>query len=136
VLTRPRAGGRPSIRAKVVSSYESPMPPTSFRSESIACLLSSKSPWEGECMIETSGEMVKDGISGPVYCRMQAFDYGDGRIRWAGWVNPAEGHPHWHPIVLCDGPYTLITNEGLQLEVILYTENGFFKGFQRGNRPV
>ena len=85
-------------------------------------------------MIATSGEMAKDGISGTVHCQMQAFDSGDGRIRWAGWVTPTEGHPHWHPIVLCDGPYMLITNDGLELEITLCAEDGFFQGIQRAHR--
>jgi hypothetical protein len=82
-------------------------------------------------LIETSGAMAKDGVSGPVHCRMQAFDFGDGRIHWAGWVNPAEGHPHWNPIVVCDGPYTLITKDGLEVDIGLCNTEGFFKGVQR-----
>jgi hypothetical protein len=73
------------------------------------------------------GKLTGDGLSSQVICRLQAFKYEFGLL-WAGWVNPAEGHPHWHPTVLLDHrPLTLITEDGQELEILLKNEQGFFQ---------
>jgi hypothetical protein len=60
-------------------------------------------------------------------CWLQAFKYEFGLL-WAGWVKPAEGHPHWHPIVIVDHrPLTLTTEDGQKLEILLKNEQGFFQ---------
>jgi hypothetical protein len=70
----------------------------------------------------------KDDLSSRVICRLQAFKYESGPLRWAGWVNPAEGHPCWNPIVLLDRtPFTLVTDDGQQLEIFLRNEQGYFQ---------
>ena len=73
------------------------------------------------------GVLFKDDMSIPVMCWLQAFKYEFGLL-WAGWVNPAEGHPYWHPIVPLDPrPFTLVTNDGQELKIYLRNEQGFFQ---------
>jgi hypothetical protein len=80
-------------------------------------------------MRDVTGELTKDGLSSRVRCRLQAFDYGCGQLRWAGWVNPAEGHPLWHPIVIQDHrPFTFVTDDGQELEIVLHNTAGYFQG--------
>jgi hypothetical protein len=48
---------------------------------------------------------------------------GDGS--WRGWVWHAEGHPHWHPIVLLTPePFTLVLEDKRKLKVIVTSEHG------------
>jgi hypothetical protein len=73
------------------------------------------------------GVLSIDGLSSPVICRLQAFRYEFGLL-WAGWVNHAEGHPYWHPIVPLDSrPLTLVTDDGQELKIYLRNEQGFFQ---------
>jgi hypothetical protein len=74
------------------------------------------------------GELTGGGLSGLVRCWLQSCDLGDGRLRWAGWVNPAHGHPHWDPAVIRDHrPLTLITNGGQRLKIVPHNTAGFFQ---------